>query len=118
MQKTVYEVPGIWSLKVKRIGRMKRFLKNKDMVSELSLQPGICRLGTGWFNDIRIYGCKSKVKLFKLGDQHFFCDVTWDLRERENGRRYQYYMLTEKQMRAKSHPDGDGVLFPGMRAYE
>lgn len=52
------------------------------------------------------------------GDQHFFCDVTWDLRERENGRRYQYYMLTERQMRAKSHPDGDGVLFPGMRAYE
>ena len=52
------------------------------------------------------------------GDQHFFCDVTWDLRERENGRGYQYYMLTERQMRAKSHPDGDGVLFPGMRAYE
>ena len=39
-------------------------------------------------------------------------------KERENGRRYQYYMLTERQMRAKSHPDGDGVLFPGMRAYE
>ena len=64
MQKTVYKVPGIWSLRIKRIGRMKRFLKNKDMVSELSLQPGIYRLGTGWFNDIRIYGCKSKVKLY------------------------------------------------------
>ena len=65
MQKTVYKVEaGVWNLRIKRIGRMKRFLKNKDMVSELSLQPGIYRLGTGWFNDIRIYGCKSKVKLY------------------------------------------------------
>lgn len=29
MQKTVYKVPGIWSLRIKRIGRMKRFLKIK-----------------------------------------------------------------------------------------
>ena len=45
---------------------------------------------------IECFGYASEThawNVVKLGDQHFFCDVTWDLRERENGRRYQYYML-------------------------
>lgn len=64
MQKIVYKVPGVWSLSIKRIGRKKQFWLRRDMASKLSLQPGIYRVGTGWFNDIRVYGCKSEVNLY------------------------------------------------------
>lgn len=70
---------------------------------------------------IECFGYASRThawNVIKLGDQHFFCDLTWDLQQRKEGKKYQYYMLTEREMREKLHPDGNGILFPGMREYD